>query len=399
MSLKLIAYSLPVTSARRRVFLLPPTLLIGTLVLSMSGFAQVDRAALTGTVMDSSGASIPGAKVRLVETSTGLGRDVSTKDAGYYYIGSLPVGTYSITISKDAFQKVEYPAIEFLVGETRTLNAQMQIASTSQEAKVEAESTPLAEASAELGGVVTPQQMANLPLNGRNWASLMTLIPGAIDTGSGGQSTIRFAGRANDENNFNLDGTDWNGVMHQYQNANFRLQVPTESIGEFRVNSMLYTAAEGGTSGANVEVVSRSGTNVFHGSMYEFFRNDKLDARSTFDPSTLPPLRLNQFGVSSSGAILKNKLFFFANYEGLRQVVGQTLIANVPSDSFSASVLAKSPNLAPLLAAYPEGTVPVNLNVSQRIGSARQTVNEDSGLIRVDYRLNDANTFCGGPLG
>jgi Carboxypeptidase regulatory-like domain/TonB dependent receptor len=375
------------------MFLLPRALLTGMLFLAMSGFAQVDRAALTGTVMDASGASIPGAKVRLVETSTGLGRDVATKNAGFYYIGSLPVGTYRVTISKDAFQTVEYPAVEFLVGETRTLNTQMQIASTSQEAKVEAESTPLAETSAELGGVVTPQQMANLPLNGRNWASLMTLIPGAIDTGSGGQSTIRFAGRANDENNFNLDGTDWNGVMHQYQNANFRLQVPTESIGEFRVNSMLYTAAEGGTSGANVEVVSRSGSNVFHGSIYEFFRNDKLDARSTFDPSTLPPLRLNQFGVSSSGAILKNKLFFFANYEGLRQVVGQTLIANVPSDSFRASVLAKSPNLAPLLAAYPEGTVPVNLNVSQRVGSARQTVNEDSGLIRIDYRLNDANTF------
>jgi hypothetical protein len=355
--------------------------------------AQADRATLTGTVTDASGASIGGARVEVAETATGLRREASTTDSGAYTIGSLPVGIYQVVFKSGAFQTVQYDSLQLLVGENRTLNVRLQVASTTQEAHVEADVSPLAETGAELGGVVSTRQLEDLPLNGRSWASLMALAPGAIDTGTGTASSIRFVGHANDENNFRLDGADQTGVGHQYQNVSFRLQVSTEAIAEFRVNAALYGAAEGGVPGGQVEIVSKSGSNNFHGSVYEYFRNDKLDSRSPFDPSVLPPLRLNQYGVSFGGPIIKNKAFFFANYEGLRQSIGQTLIAFVPSDSFRASALQQSPQIAPLLNAYPHGTIPVTSDTSEKITSGSQRIDEDSGLIRFDYRFNDANTY------
>jgi hypothetical protein len=355
--------------------------------------AQIDRAELAGVVTDASGGSIPGAVIKITGLSTGLQRKAATTEAGFYSIGNLPVGTYEAVFSSPAFQTIRYASIRLAVGEKRTLNVQMQVASASQEVHVEATVSALAETGAELGGVVSGQQVENLPLNGRSWASLMALVPGAIDTGTGTASSIRFVGKGNDDNNFRLDGVDQSGVGHQFQNVNFRLQVPTESIAEFRVNASLYSAVEGGTPGGQVQIVSKSGTNSFHASAYEFFRNDKLDARSPFDPSVLPPLRLNQFGTSAGGAIVKNKAFFFANYEGLRQRIGQTLIAFVPSDSFRAAALAQSPQIAPLVNAYPRGTVPVSADVSQVTTAAAQSIREDSGLIRFDYQFNESNTF------
>jgi hypothetical protein len=362
--------------------------------LAISAMAQADRATLSGTVTDSSGAAISGVHVELTDNATGFHRDAMTGGVGSYSIGTLAAGAYNATFSRMSFQTVQYDSLTLLVGENRTLNVRLQVAATAQETHVEDEISPIAEVGAELGGVIANQQLENLPLNGRNWASLMALVPGAVDTGTGTASSIRFVGHANDDNNFRLDGVDDNGVIHQYQNVAFRLQIPTESIAEFRVNASTYGATEGGAPAGQVEIVSRSGSNVLHGSLYEYFRNDKLDTRGPFDPSTIPPLRLNQFGASISGAILKNKLFFFANYEGLRQSIGQTLIGFVPSDSFRAAALLKSPQITPLLNAYPHATIPTaSADTSELITTAAQRQTEDSGLIRLDYRLNDANTF------
>ena len=369
-----------------------------SLLIWMSCFAipcaaQVDRAILSGTVTDPSGASIASARVELIDTGTGMHRAAHTGEAGSYSIGSLPVGVYRVIFTRPSFQTLQVDSLALLVGENRTLNVQLQIAATTQETHVEASVSPIAESGAELGGVVGTQQLENLPLNGRSWASLMALTPGAVDTGAATASSIRFVGHANDDNNFQLDGVDQGGVAHQYQNANFRLQVSTEAIAEFRVNASLYGVAEGGAGGGQIEIVSKSGTNSFHGSVYEYFRNDKLDARSPFDPSVLPPLRLNQFGASLGGAIVKNKAFFFVNYEGLRQSIGQTLIGFVPSASFRAAALAQSPQIAPLINAYPSGAIAVSSDTSEKISSAAQRINENSGLVRFDYRFNDTNTY------
>ena len=336
------------------------TIFVSLCCFAIQAGAQADRAILSGTVTDALGASVAGARVELTDAATGFRRAAVTGDAGSYSIGSLPAGIYKAVFSRASFQTLQYDSLSLLVGENRTLNVQFQIATTTQETHVEASDSPLAQVGAELSGVVATQQLENLPLNGRSWASLMALVPGAVDTGAATTSSIRFVGHANDDNNFQLDGVDQGGVAHQYQNASFRLQVSTEAIAEFRVNASNYGVAEGGAGGGQVEIVSKSGTNSYHGSAYEYFRNDKLDARSPFDPSVLPPLRLNQFGASIGGAIVKNKAFFFANYEGLRQSIGQTLIGFVPSDSFRAAALAQSPQIAPLINAYPHGPIAVS---------------------------------------
>ena len=369
------------------------TILVSLCCFAIQAGAQADRAILSGTVTDSLSASVAGVRVEVTDAATGFHRVALTGDAGSYSIGSLPAGVYKAVFSRTSFQTLQYDSLSLLVGENRTLNVQFQIATTTQETHVEASDSPLAQVGAELGGVVSTQQLENLPLNGRSWASLMALVPGAVDTGAATTSSIRFVGHANDDNNFQLDGVDQGGVAHQYQNASFRLQVSTEAIAEFRVNASNYGVAEGGAGGGQVEIVSKSGTNSYHGSAYEYFRNDKLDARSPFDPSVLPPLRLNQFGASIGGVIVRNKAFFFANYEGLRQAIGQTLIGFVPSDSFRAAAVVQSPQIAPLINAYPHGPIPVSSDTSEIISSASQRITEDSGLIRFDYRFNDANTY------
>ncbi len=157
---------------------------------------------------------------------------------------------------------------------------------------------------------------------------------------------------------------------------------------------MLFAADTGGTAGGQVEVISKAGSNDLHGSLFEYIRNNVLNSRGPFDPSTLPPLRLNQFGVSVGGPIIKNRTFFFVAYEGLRQIGNTTLIGNVPSNSFRAAVLAQSPYvLAPILNAYPIGNQPLSANVSEYISTGSLTSNEDSGLIRIDHRITDSTNF------
>src|SRR5580698_4183459 len=168
------------------------TIFILLCCLPISAAAQADRASLSGTVTDSSGAAMAGVHVELTDTATGFHRNAMTGGAGSYSIGTLAVGAYKATFSHASFQTVQYDTLSLLVGENRTLNVRLQIAATMQEAHVEAEVSPIAEVGAELGGVVGTQQLENLPLNGRNWASLMALIPGAIDTGTGTASSIRF---------------------------------------------------------------------------------------------------------------------------------------------------------------------------------------------------------------
>ena len=210
---------------------------------------------------------------------------------------------------------------------------------------------------------------------------------------SSNQRSIRVAGRGRDDNNFTYDGIDATNVINQGQQPYVRLAIPLDTIQEFRVVSMLATAETGATAGGQMAVTSASGANQFHGSAFEFVRNDIFDARSFIDP-TKPPFRLNQFGGSLGGPIVRDKTFFFASYEGYRQILGQTLVGFVPTDAFRAQVAAQSPALIPFLNAYPEGSLPVagNPNVSEFVGYGRQLGNEDSGMMRVDQRFSDKTT-------
>lgn len=355
---------------------------------------QVDRAVLTGTITDRSAGRIADATVTVTFADTGLQRQVRTSDAGSYYISSLPIGTCNLVVSKPGLQTVRVENVSLAVGETRNVDMQMDVARVESQVDVEAATSPLETNSAAVASVIQSAQVQNIPLNGRNWATLMVLTPGAIDTGDSDQKSVRFVGRSIDENSFRFDGVDATGIVNQGLKGGARLQFSTESIAEFRVNSALYSAENGEVIGGQVDIVSKSGTNDLHGSAFEFLRNDKLDARSPFDPSTLPPFRLNQFGGSIGGAIVKNKAFFFVNYEGLRQSLGQTLIGFVPSNAFRAQVLSTSPSLAPILNSYPAGTSPTaDARVDQWSGRGSQNWREDSAMARFDYRFDDATTF------
>jgi hypothetical protein len=355
--------------------------------------AQEDKAIVTGLITDSSEAAVPGAIIEVSSALNGFLRKTESNHIGSYTIGGLPVGVYEITVRKDGFQASRFSSVELVVGQIRTINAQLSVAASAQEVTVNDVAAPLAKSSADVGGVVGNLQVGNLPINGRNWTALLALVPGAIDSGGANQQTVRFAGRGNDDNNFRFDGVDATGIQHQSQVNTVRLQISTEAIAEFRVDSLLYSAEKGGAPGGQAEVISKSGTNDFHGALFEYIRNDKLDARTPFDPSTLPPLRLNQYGATLGGRLVRNRTFFYVAYEGLRQRLGQTLIGFVPSDSFRARALATSPALAPLLAAYPAGTSFITADISQRTAQGRNTSNEDSGLVRIDHRFTDSTTL------
>lgn len=357
------------------------------LLFADSLFGQVNRANINGTVTDASGALIPDADVVLVSPENGFRQKVETNRKGEYSINDVPVGKYDLTFSREGFQAVTVAAIQLFVGQTATVDSKLEVGALTSHVEVQASAELLQKSDAEIGAVIEPQQLRDIPVNGRNWATLMTLAPGAINVGGGGQRDIRFAGRARDDNNYTFDGIDASGIQEQPQKADARLNISLESIGEFRVNSAVYTAESGGSGGAQINAVSKTGSNSFHGSAFDFLRNDIFDARSPFDSSTLPPFRMNQFGGSIGGPIKKDRTFFFMDYEGIRQTLGQTLIGFVPSPAFRAQVISTSPSLASLINAYPNGTIPVDANTLQISKQGINSVREDSGLIRVDHRF------------
>ena len=370
-----------------------PHPLLCLFLLAGAAFGQEDRASVTGIITDTSKALVRGATIQIDNKAKGFHREVISNDSGAYLIPGLLLGTYELRIIKDGFRPETFQSFELAVGQTRRIDVELQVGGAAQQVNVASDATALDDSSAKIDGVVSETQVSELPINGRAWTALMALVPGAMDSGGGTQKSIRFAGRGGDDNNFRFDGLDATGISNQAPNVSTRLQISTEAIAEFKVDTMLYGADVGGTNGGQVEVISKSGTNGYHGSAFEYLRNDVLNTRGPFDGSTLPPLRLNQFGTSLGGRIIKNRTFFFLAYEGLRQRLGTTLIGNVPSNAFRAAVLAQSPALAPIINSYPIGNRALSATTSQYVSVASLSSNEDSGLIRIDHRITDSTNF------
>jgi hypothetical protein len=378
-------------------------LVLAALVVPLA--AQVDRATITGTVTDTTGASVPGAQVVAIAPATGLRRETTTGEAGGYNLPGLPIGTYNITVSREGFDTVKFQDLTLSVGQRYTFDAHMQLGALSTQVEVTGTAVEVNRTSAEIGGVVGEQQVRSIPLNGRNWSDLMALAPGAIDAGSGGgsdQRNIRFAGRSRDDNNYTLDGIDNSGVQEQAEKSDTRLGVSLDAVAEFRVNSAVYTAESGSAGGGQINVVSKTGTNAFHGGGFLYYQNDTMLARGPFGPATLPSLSQYQPGGNFGGPIRKNRSFFFANYEGFRQQTSSNSIAYVPSAAFRQKVLATSPALKPILDIFPTATtfppptttvVSVNADMDSIRPLLQPTIREDSGLFRFDQRFTDTTTM------
>ena len=386
---------------RRRLF--SSLLLVSAVVLPLA--AQVDRATLNGTVTDVSGAIVPGAKVVVDAPATGFHRETAAGAAGGYNLPGLPIGTFNVTVTHAGFETVKFQGLTLSVGQVYTFDAHLQIGALTTQVDVAGTAVEVNRTSAEIGGVVGEQQVRSIPLNGRNWSDLMALAPGAIDAGSGGgsdQRNIRFAGRSRDDNNYTLDGIDNSGVQEQAEKSDTRLGVSLDAVAEFRVNSAVYTAESGSAGGGQINVVSKTGTNVFHGGGFLYYQNDTMLARGPFGPATLPSLSQYQPGGNFGGPIRKNKTFFFANYEAFRQQTSSNSIAYVPSAAFRQKVLATSPALKPILDIFPTTTTfpaattvvaSVNADMDSIRPLLKPTIREDSGLFRFDQQLTDTTSM------
>src|SRR5580700_8250336 len=298
--------------------------------------AQIDRAVLEGTVTDSSGAVVREGRVQIVGVETGIGQEQPTNSKGYYRFPGLAVGRYTVTATNPNFKTKVIDEVVLQVGQTRTLNIQLEVGAVTEKVEVQAAAEPTDRSSAEAATVISTDQIANLPNNGRDWASFTLLAPFAQDDGGGDQRTIRFAGRARDDNNFSIDGVDAGGIQEQAQKSQTRLQISQDAIEEYRVNSAVYDAEYGTQSGGQIDVETKSGTNDYHGTVFGYFRNSVFDARNYNDYNlagnpAIPPFRLGQYGMTFGGPIKKNNTFFFISYEGIRQLQSTTEQVIVPA--------------------------------------------------------------------
>jgi outer membrane receptor protein involved in Fe transport len=353
-------------------------------------FAQADRAAITGTILDPSRSAVPEAKISVIYSETGLRRETASSGSGVFRVGGLPIGECYLEVRAAGFRPVKTQSFALSVGETRTLDVTLELAASTETVEVKGVADPLTRTEASYSSVITSNQLNNLPVNGRNWQSLMALTPGAVDAANGSNTAVRFFATGGDDVNYRVDGVDATSIRNQNMRLNSRLLMSEDSIAEFRVNSALFTAESGGSGGGQVEVVSKSGSNSIHGSAFEYARDTTFDARGTFDPATLPPFRFHQFGGSVGGPVLKDRTFFFVSYEGLRQHRDQSLIGFVPTQAFRDRALKASPAIQPLLDAFPMPTgTTSNSDIGEWRGLKLQSQNEDVGLMRIDHRFSD----------
>jgi hypothetical protein len=365
-------------------------------------FAQVDRSGLSGTVVDTSGRLLPHTQVIAVENATGLRRETVSDSLGGYSIPELPVGVYTVTFEHDGFEKLEFVEVEQVIGRTHTLGATLRVAGGEERVEVTRASALMDHNTSAVTGLIEREQADELPLNGRDWSVLTAYVPGAIDTGGSNQRTVRFAGRGLDDSNFTYDGVDATNIVNQTQRQWVRLAIPLDAIDEFRVDTLMASAEEGATGGAQLNVTSPSGTNRFHGRLFEYLRNSAFDAplpEWASNGETQQPLRLNQFGGSAGGPIVRDRTFFFIASEIHRQNWGYPVSADVPSPAFRQTVPSTSPVYAIMNGfpgAGPKAFLTSGLysdpNIDLLTCACTQVVNEGSAMVRLDQHFTEKTT-------
>ena len=416
------------------------------MVFAAQGYAQVVGATLSGTITDPSGAVVPNAQVSVRNTATGVTREVTADTAGLYLVPNLLPGNYDVTVTSPGFSSARQSNVALGVGAAQQLNVSLRVGETSQTVEVTEAAPQVQLTSSTLSAEVEATTVRELPLNGRDWASLAALSPGvaAIENqmpfdagavrgnrGFGAQMTI--SGGRPTQNNYRLDGLSINDYGNGGPGSVLGVSLGVDAIQEFSVLTGNYSAEYGRTSGGVVNAISKSGTNSFHGDVYEFLRNDKLDARDFFlnattlpngQPQPTPPYKRNQFGAAAGGPIIKDRTFIFGDYEGIRLRKGVVTPTTVPSDNARLGILAAGTplasgapcapepgggtahNLAPgratlcvddavakYLALYPHANGPVNGDKASFAFPALEAATENFFTVRVDHKISDKDSI------
>ena len=325
------------------------------LVMSVITSAQVTTADLVGTIKDTTGGVMPGVTVTLTNEATGVSRTATTGDGGTYIFTSLQPGRYRLTAEIQGFRKVERTGVELQVNQRAQIDLELEVGLVSETVLIVGTAPLLETQSSVLGTVIEEKQVQDLPLNGRNFVQLATLSPGVSGAGSGMRGTIMSGTRPDDlrpgtELFVNGNRENSNNYLYDGIDNNTRLTLVTvmrpnvEAIKEFKVQTNLYSADQGRNPGGQINVVTKSGGNTIHGTVYEFLRNAKFDANNFFANRAgqeKPPFEQNQFGGAIGGPIIANKTFFFADYDGFRQELGRVFVNTVPTAEDAAGGLQR----------------------------------------------------------
>lgn len=397
-------------SIRQLVNLSLLTLLL-LLCMSATAYAQ-STATLQGRVTDPSGAIVPGAKVIVRNQATSTERTAQTDEDGNYQVAALPVGAYHVEVQQQGFQTQIVNDLNLEVGHITVQDFQLQVGSLSQQVTVTSDTAVVETATTSVGTVINQRTVQEIPLNGRHFVDLGLLIPGSVTPPQNGfltaplrgQGSFAFntAGNREDTVNFMINGVNLNDMV---QNQ-ITFQPSINTVQEFKVDNSTFSAEYGRNSGAIVNIATRSGTNDYHGELFEFFRNEALDARNFFDAKK-PPFKRNQFGASLGGPLNlphfgeggspwsyhgKNRTFFFFSYEGLRQRQGLTLNTDVLSDAQRAS--ATNPTVVRLIQLIPRANAIVS-GVPRFIGSGTAPVNIDQGTFDISHTIGQNDRLHG----
>jgi hypothetical protein len=367
--------------------------------------AQGATGTIQGTVTDQSAAALPNASVQAKNNGTGATQTVTTDTQGRFVLQDLAVGNYDLHVSSSGFSTMNRLGVTLAVGAELVVDFSLTVGQQQQTVTVEGEVVQVDTTSASVGEAVNEQQMRELPLNGRNFEQLIQITPGVNTVQGNAFLSSGFQGRAPE---YSIAGSRpegqalllddeslqnyWNKGMGSVTGSSLGI----EAIGEFETLTNTYSAQFGGNGGV-INAVSRSGSNQFHGSAYEFFRNSDLDARQFIDPSQIPAYRQNQYGASLGGPIKKDKMFFFVNYEGIQLAQGETQIAVVPGcnlPAFAANCVPTTTNPATAQAivntlhVWPNATAVVN-GQPEALSVATRTASENYVLGRWDYLISE----------
>ena len=381
---------------------------------------------LSGSVTDPSGATVSGADITAKDVDTGATRQTVTDSAGRYQVPSLPVGLYQVRAKKDGFTEEVRTGIHLAVGQEAAVDFQLQVGQSSQQVTVNADAPLVSVTTANINGLVGEQQVRDLPLNGRSYDELMTLNPSVVNytsakTGGSGVSNstvgnnFAVAGNRPQQNLYLLNGVEFTGAAENNMQPGGTSQqlLGVDAVREFNLLTDSYSAEYGKHPGAQVLIVTQSGSNQLHGALYEFLRNNAFDARNFFDGASVPGFERNQFGGAIGGPVKKDKTFVFGNYERFRQHLHQTGVDLVPDNNarngyLPCNIVSPAPNPCPAnglafvgisalnnLWPVPTPGAPDFGGIAEALNSPLQTIRDDFGTLRIDHLISSKDTLNG----